>query len=318
MAVYQRGSLGAEVVTLQKRLQELGWYRGPLDGRFGGGTEGAARAFQRSRKLTPDGRVGPRTWGALFAGETIPTPRIASKPLDFRVLALTASFETDAPVPECFCGLSGDFDGQGISFGVLQWNFGQGSLQPLLSEMLTDHPAPMKAAFHVHLPVLRAVLKDSLAGQLDWARSVQTPAHRINEPWAGMFKSLGRSEEFQQIELEHAGRIFRRARTMCGSYGLTSERGVALMFDVITQNGGIGRGAEATIRQEMKELATGSAPDLEVGRMRIIAVRRAEAALPRWIADVRARKLTIAEGAGMVHGKHYDLAEMYGLTLQPF
>lgn len=47
------------VRLLQKAL------RIPDDGRFGNGTLEAVRAFQRSRGLTPDGVVGPRTWDAL-------------------------------------------------------------------------------------------------------------------------------------------------------------------------------------------------------------------------------------------------------------
>jgi peptidoglycan hydrolase-like protein with peptidoglycan-binding domain len=37
------------------------------DGQFGGGTEKAVKAFQRSKGLDDDGVVGPKTWTALFA-----------------------------------------------------------------------------------------------------------------------------------------------------------------------------------------------------------------------------------------------------------
>lgn len=52
--------------------------------------------------------------------------------------------------------------------------------------------------------------------------------------------------------------------------------------------------------------------------MRIVANRRADAASARWVEDVRRRKLTIANGAGMVHGRRYDLADDYGIGLAPF
>jgi hypothetical protein len=41
----------------------------------------------------------------------------------------------DVSIPEtdgCWSGVSGNFDGQLISAGVLQWNYGKGSLQPIL------------------------------------------------------------------------------------------------------------------------------------------------------------------------------------------
>jgi putative peptidoglycan binding protein len=316
VAIYQRGSLGSEVTQIQSRLKQLGYYNGPEDGRFGGATEAAVMVFQRARKLDPDGQVGPKTWASLFGGDQIPDPAITAKPLLFRVLALTGSFETDAPIPECFCGLSGDFDGQGLSFGVLQWNLGQGSLQPLLADALRSAPSVMKTVFNTQLPVLRAVLSEPIGDQLEWARSLQNPRRQMAEPWAGMFRSLGRTDEFQRIEMKYATSLFKRAKTLSASYGLISERGVALMFDILTQNGGIRPTVEATIREDFARLDPELAgDDREVARMRIIANRRAEAANPRWIADVRARKLTIAEGTGTVHGKRYDLGQMYGIAL---
>ena len=42
----RRGSAGNSVVQLQGRLRDLGHYTGPLDGKFGGGTEIAVRKFQ--------------------------------------------------------------------------------------------------------------------------------------------------------------------------------------------------------------------------------------------------------------------------------
>jgi hypothetical protein len=44
-------------------------------------------------------------------------------------LEVTGGFETDG---NPWAGISNDFDGQGISCGILQQNIGQGSLQPLV------------------------------------------------------------------------------------------------------------------------------------------------------------------------------------------
>lgn len=151
MAVYYLGSHGVEVKQIQEALQEQGLYRGPPDGDFGGGTHAAVVAFQREKKLVPDGRVGPKTWEAIFGKQThMPASAISNEDLARRCLALTGAFETGTGVPDCFCGISGDFDGQGISFGVLQWNFGQGSLQPLLQEMVTQHEEIARAVFGGH------------------------------------------------------------------------------------------------------------------------------------------------------------------------
>ncbi|MBD2462416.1 peptidoglycan-binding protein [Oscillatoria sp. FACHB-1407] len=61
----QLGDSGPEVVTLQNRLRELGFYSGVTSGQFDAQTEEAVRAFQRSRGLTADGVVGPQTASSL-------------------------------------------------------------------------------------------------------------------------------------------------------------------------------------------------------------------------------------------------------------
>jgi hypothetical protein len=43
----------------------------------------------------------------------------------FRTLRRVAQYESSG----CWSGATGNFDGQYISVGVMQWNFGQGSLQ---------------------------------------------------------------------------------------------------------------------------------------------------------------------------------------------
>lgn len=63
----QRGSEGQAVETLQENLAELGFYDGPLNGRFGPLTEGALKAFQAARGLERDGIYGPETRQALLA-----------------------------------------------------------------------------------------------------------------------------------------------------------------------------------------------------------------------------------------------------------
>ena len=64
-AVLKRGSRGDEVVTLQKKLKQWGYYDGSVDGVFGAGTEKAVQYFQRKNDLTADGVVGAKTAAAL-------------------------------------------------------------------------------------------------------------------------------------------------------------------------------------------------------------------------------------------------------------
>src|SRR6185437_1054840 len=97
---------------------------------------------------------------------------------------------------------------QGLSFGVLQWNIGQGTLQPLLSEMVARHRDIAGSIFHDQLPSLEAMLGSPRDQQLAWAQSIQDPrSFTVFEPWRGLFRTLGRNTEFQTIQCEHAERI---------------------------------------------------------------------------------------------------------------
>ncbi len=242
---------------------------------------------------------------------------ILPEPLLQRCLALTGTFETGVGAPDCFAGLAGDFDGQGLSFGVLQWNIGQSTLQPLLAQMLEQHEAVMPGLFGERLSDIRTLLAAPHASQLSWARSIQDPIrHNIFEPWKGLFKALGRSPEFQAIQVEHASAVHEAAVGFCAKFGVTTERAIALMFDIRVQNYSISPATEARIRADFAQIPLDSAPlDAELARLRSIANRRADAANPKFAEDVRIRKLTIANGSGTVHGLAFDLERQFGIGL---
>jgi hypothetical protein len=61
----RRGSRGTAVRDLQGVLRAAGFDPGPIDGILGSRTAAAVVSFQRARRLTVDGIVGPQTWGAL-------------------------------------------------------------------------------------------------------------------------------------------------------------------------------------------------------------------------------------------------------------
>ena len=59
------GSSGAAVSNLQRNLQRLGYYNGPVNGNFGQLTQAAVIRFQRANGINPDGVVGSRTLNAI-------------------------------------------------------------------------------------------------------------------------------------------------------------------------------------------------------------------------------------------------------------
>ena len=302
-------------------------YSGAIDGVFGNGTRTAVVAFQTSAGLTADGIVGPATWSAMFppapSTATASTASTASAPaaapssvagqsLAWRCLSLTGSIETSLPVPGCFGSLSGNFDGQGISYGAIQWALGQGSLAPLFQKLCTQNADVVSAVFGANATVFTHTFTEaSHADQMTWATGIQSN-NQVQEPWKSQFKTLGTRAECQALQISMAHDRYTSALTLCRTYGLVSERAVALMFDIMVQNGGI----SGTVHEQIESdfAALGATTD-ETPKLEIVARRRAAACNPKWQSDVLARKMMIAQGQGTVHGTKYDLADQYSITL---
>ena len=62
------GSEGSKVTTLQKKLKDLGYLSGTVDGKFGIATQAAVIAFQKNNNLTADGKAGTATLSKLYSG----------------------------------------------------------------------------------------------------------------------------------------------------------------------------------------------------------------------------------------------------------
>ena len=64
-ASYKKGSTGNMVSQIQTALKNQGVYSGAVDGVFGSATETAVKAFQQTKGLSVDGKVGAATMKAL-------------------------------------------------------------------------------------------------------------------------------------------------------------------------------------------------------------------------------------------------------------
>lgn len=73
------GSTGDYVKKAQKKLADAGFYKGPIDGDFGGMTKAAVINFQTKNKLVVDGLIGDQTWAVLMkVSKPTPPPKIQS------------------------------------------------------------------------------------------------------------------------------------------------------------------------------------------------------------------------------------------------
>ncbi len=63
----RKGYTGTDVISVQQKLKDLGFYTGSVDGVYGTGSMAAVKTFQRQNGLTADGLVGSRTYAVLMS-----------------------------------------------------------------------------------------------------------------------------------------------------------------------------------------------------------------------------------------------------------
>lgn len=236
----QRGQSGQAVRLLQERLLELGLLTaGELD--FGAATQQAVRQFQARRGLRVDGVAGPRTWARLFPplkptreylDGVLYEGRPVFDPLD-AVVAAVAAGEGGA-----FDALQLNRDGEGLSFGILQWAQNPGSLYPLLE-------ACRQACEDKFIQILGE-------GDPELARELLTQTRGRGKklalwqgPWPWRFWQAGRDLEFQRVQRQLARRqLLDRLETGYRRYpprfkpgGRIALRALVMMADVGNQAG---------------------------------------------------------------------------------
>lgn len=254
-------------------------------------------------------------------------------------LKITGHFE-DANDP--LAAVSGDFDGMGISLGVLQWNIGSGSLQPMVKAVGREAVVAAMPVYGDDLwKACTSDVQDGLAICRGWqAGSV------LRQPVRLELRRFTGSEAFVQHQLARAGTVASSAYVAAEAFAAADPSLASVtkavfcwFFDVYTQNGGLKgltyedaaafverAGADRADDIVCDWLASRSSAfagfrdarrNAELWRGRIdsshlslfaLSYLRAQKARLEYRADVLNRKATIALGHGWVHGEKHDLA----------
>lgn len=249
--------------------------------------------------------------------------------------------------------VTGNFDGQGISVGYLQWNMGTGTLQPLLREMANssttqgDFNEIFSDTVYINgnktsmAKALRDVLGKSKSEQLTFAKSINDSNDRIVEPWKSAFNTLIKNEKFIKIEDKYAKTYLNTATNIINNsdFGVKTVRGYALAFDIAVQNGSVKSSAKALIQdalagksnkltnynnesltknqkvviKDLNKRLEGET-DPELKKLYYTAAAVAISSNDRFVKDVWARKSAIIAGTGKVHGRTFNFNNGIGLN----
>lgn len=215
---------------------------------------------------------------------------------------IIAQFETNhgLDLSEAYSTVIGNFDGQGISFGILQYNFGQETLQPILNSMITEYPEDMEQIFGNGYNVLVNHLQGSKAELISWADSISDPeSHQLQEEWKSRFEDLGGHPYCQKLQQDAMESYWKRAiNPICKNYGLKTCRGFVMAFNIAVNEWSLGDEAYNEIMGQFTDGMT------EVQKLQIIA---------KYGSNL-ARKQAIADGHGIVNGIEVDLDGDFGLN----
>ncbi|WP_297424053.1 SH3 domain-containing protein [Clostridium sp.] len=205
--------------------------------------------------------------------------------------------------------IAGNFDGQGLSLGYLQWCIGQGTLQPLLNRMDREYNSEMRSIFGSNYDSIHKMLLDNKENQLIWAKSINDSGNTIMQPWYSQFVNLCNNAHFINIESDAEAYKVGQAMLICNKYNLKTVRGFALAFDIAVQNGSISPEAAKIIDAALIQKPSMAEKDL----LKVIANAVADTSV-NISEDIRLRKMTIVNGNGTVHGFILDLDKNYGLS----
>lgn len=238
-----------------------------------------------------------------------------------------------------WANLTNNFDGQGMSAGLLNQTLGTGSLQPLLSQMRADHSVDFASSFSsANDASISAMLTqwqsnkslNTLDAEEDWHptekrsslstlasstdASVQWAASELYKSngdfkadWKQQLQSLLQKPAYVSLQVSAAEKIHSKALGYVSRTGINDLRTYLLMFDIVVQNGSITENRfkewEAAVKSEKLTSTTAI--------LKKLVEIRLQDTKPEWVADVRSRKYALIDGAGLVHGEKLDLPTSY-------
>src|SRR5262245_52352177 len=153
------GCRGEVVRRVQAALQARGLLGGLVDGVFGEQTHAAVAAFQGDTGAPQTGSVDAPTWAALLG--------VQSPTIDERSLQVTAAFEGHG-----FGLAQGNFDGAGITWGIIGFTLESGEIKKIVDAIEESHPGIVSSAFGLDADEFLLILTRPVAEQIFWADSV--------------------------------------------------------------------------------------------------------------------------------------------------
>lgn len=214
--------------------------------------------------------------------------------------------------------VTGNFDGMGISLGLLQWNLGTGSLQ----NFILNHINHMSYDFPVSIePLVKLSPKESVS----WAKDVMLePDGSIKPDWLSSWKTFATNQYVINQQKRAIDKYFHRAKSLAGRFGYSHDNRNAMpfFFDVAVQNWSLEvQNPEPSIDHAINCMSLYSKDNFNVwckeemtpekAHMVILAHFRAMQSKPEWRNAVFDRKATAAMQIGIVNKELWNFKKLF-------
>ena len=236
---------------------------------------------------------------------------------------VTGTFEDNAPT---YDAVTGNFDGQGLSVGILQWNAGSGTLQNLLVNIAATMTWPTMQTYFKSDIHQFALLKPADAIQWCVDHYLQEGSTKVDPAAKVCWQNMLQQQASIDAQVAYAtNTVLARAKVLASTYcpdTPTSTRATAFFFDLVTQSGGM-----QNSRGKVEPIAAGVVPDVSdvldfthennlkvagmwevvvqsdplAARLLHYAYERSKLSNPLYIWDALSRRGSIACRAGIVH-----------------
>lgn len=243
--------------------------------------------------------------------------------------------------------LTNNFDGQGISMGLLNQNLGQGSLQPMWIEMHADNLPVLQSIFSrtnlnslvnmlakwdrtvttamvdvedygysglddpnlvaadlgldpLELQTVQSALVARNQVSVDWAKATLYNGSSFKADWSKSLKDMANSAPYRSIQVRKAEKLHEAALALMTTLKFKQMNAYLFFFDIKVQNGGL----STSVINEYKAWLAKNPGRSEETRLKKILEIRLRTVIPKYVADVKARKTALITGAGTVHGEN--------------
>lgn len=228
---------------------------------------------------------------------------------------ITSSFESTG-----YGTISSNFDGQGISAGLLQWNIGQGTLQ----NYILNHVNMMY--YDKHFPQsIRPLQELSPKDGVIFCKDIMHDMYgNLKEEWKQGWANFMTEPVIINLQKHAIDKYFHQAKRICGRLGFPHDnrRAMAWSFDVAVQNWSLDidlppdhydQCYNIMTSYDQENLIVWIGEHLEPMQRQLVILShlRAMKCKPEWRSNVFVRKATIAIGCGWVNKTFYKLNKLF-------